>query len=130
MTAASGASVGTASGTYAVSVPGVGDFIFRRRTLRDELAITALADRLTGGDAGDPAVSENTRNLAYAAAVLTTVQVSAPDGWNPLDADPLDAETFGRIGTVFSALRVAEERFRAGGKPQPAGSGADPGAVS
>lgn len=111
---------------YAVAVPEVGDFLFRRRTLRDELAINAAAQRLVGGEEG---VSSALYNLAYMVATLDALTVKAPGGWDLLNADPEEPEVFRRIGAVFDALRAAEGRFRAAGAARLQGTGADPGSV-
>jgi hypothetical protein len=114
--------------TYALDVPDVGAFVFRRRDLRDELMISALADRLLGGDSD---VSDITHNLAYVVAALKTLLVSGPDSWgDPLGADPTDPQTFRRINTVFAELRSAEERFRAERTAEPARPSTDPGTVT
>lgn len=97
--------------TFHVAVPEVGDFVFRRRTLRDELRIGVAQERLTEGM---DSLSEGFRRLTYMIAALDVMTVKAPDGWAPLDMDPLDQDTYARIGAVYGGLRDAEERFRAG----------------
>lgn len=110
--------------TFSLHIEDVGDFAFRRRTLRDEIRIGAAHERLTEGleDA-----SAGFRRTTYMIAALEVLTVSAPDGWDPMELDPLDADTFAKIGAVYGGLREAEERFRADktGKPAIPGAGAD-----
>lgn len=103
-----------------VEIKGIGAFTFTHRTLRDELRINAEVERLTEGQED---ISASFRNLCYMVACLKVLTLTAPDDWRLLDADALAPETFARIGQVYGGLREAEERFRQGIEPQPAGAG-------
>ena len=106
--------------TLTATVEGIGAFTFRRRTLRDEIKIGAEHERLTEGL---EATSDGFRRLTYMLAALDVLTVTAPEGWDPMAMDPLDAESFTKVGAVYGGLREAEERFRAGAGPDPEGSG-------
>lgn len=113
--------------TYHVEVPEIGRFAFRRRTMGDECRILAMADRLIGDDG--VAHSERAWNLAYLLAALSVLTEQAPDGWDPINADPGDRASYDRIMTVWSAMQDADARFRNGagaGSPSPS---EDAGAV-
>ena len=110
--------------TFPAQIEGVGAFTFRRRTLRDEIKIGAAHERLTEGL---ESVSEGFRRLTYMLAALSVMTLDSPPGWEPMDLDPLDPETFTKVGAVYGGLREAEERFRAGAGPVPEGAGEDPG---
>lgn len=91
-------------------VEGVGHFVFARRTMRDEMRIAAEFSRLTEG------VETPTNFLATVAgwiATLKVLTVSAPDGWDLDEMNPLDDDVFARIGGVNKALRTREGQFRA-----------------
>lgn len=113
---------------FRVDVEGVGCFGFRRRTMGDECRITAVADRLIGDDS--EGVSARAWNLAYLLAALKVLTEEAPDGWDPINADPGDPEIYDRIMRVWAAMQDAEARFRTGAGAGPQGAGAGAGAVS
>lgn len=99
---------------FFVDVGGIGNFSFGQRKLRDELRIAAEYSRLTEG------VETPTEWLAIVAgwiSALTVLTVSAPDGWNLDDMDPLDQETYDKLHTVHAALRSKENSFRKGKTP-------------
>lgn len=107
-------------GVYELTVEGEGDFTFRRRTMRDELRIAAEMSRLTEGlDVGTAFA-----NSAYVFAVLSVLTVRAPAGWDIMDLDPLDPDSFPRIARVYEAMREKEESFRARRRSDTAQAGA------
>jgi hypothetical protein len=96
---------------FFVDVPNVGTFSFARRTLRDELKIAAEYSRLTEG------VETPTEWLEYVAtwiSALKVLTVTAPDGWDIDTMDPLDQDTYGKLGAVHTLLREKEQSFRSG----------------
>src|SRR5574343_894537 len=97
--------------TFTPQIEGDGAFTFRRGTLRDEIRVGAEHERLTEGL---DSVSDGFRRLTYMLAALGVLTVDAPPGWDPMELDPLDPETFNKVGAVYGGLREAEERFRAG----------------
>jgi hypothetical protein len=109
--------------TFDVDVDGVGHFVFRRRSLRDEFRVQAEVSRLTEGI--QPADNEVWR-FAQAVAAIKVLAVKVPDGWDIDKADPFDSGTYERIIKVSEALREREAFFRPAGRPQPqvAGEGA------
>lgn len=111
--------------TFTASIEGVGRFVFRHRTLREEIAIGAALERMTEGQE----VSDGFRQLTYMLAALEVLTVETPDDgrWDPMTMDPLDPDTFERIGTVYRGMRDAEERFRTGAIKQPQGAGTHAG---
>ena len=112
---------------FHVEVDTVGVFRFARRTMRDEMRIQTEYSRLTEG------VATPTEYLALVAdwmATLSVLIVSAPDGWDMEQMDPLDEDTYAKLMRVYNALRAKEGSFRrkpAQGNP---GGGAGPGQVA
>lgn len=95
--------------TFAVSVPDIGTFIFRRRALRQQLAIEVEYSRLTEGF---PAVTEFTGRVSAALADLKVLTVEAPAGWDAEELDGLDDEGYDQLMAVWGALRDKETTFR------------------
>jgi hypothetical protein len=109
---------------FHVDVDGVGQFVFAKRTMRDELRIAAEYSRLTEG------VETPTNFLATVAGWISTLKaltVEAPHGWDLDEMDPFDDETHEKILKVYASLRVKEGSFRKGKNPPSEGSG--PGSV-
>ncbi|EIP9221095.1 hypothetical protein LT875_002542 [Salmonella enterica] len=100
-------------------VEGIGRFRFAHRKMNDEIQIQRLFAEYTGG-------VEPTAWLLTLGEYLSTLRVltvSAPEGWDLDNLDPLDEETYAKLGRVFVALREREETFRGRPKPQSEGSG-------
>ena len=96
---------------FEVPVEGVGNFLFARRTLADELAVQREYARIIDG------VENPTEWLATMAgwlSVLRTITIRAPEGWSLDDMDPLDPATYEKLFKVYSALRDKEGSFRPG----------------
>lgn len=90
-------------------VPSVGQFVFARRTMRDEMRIASEYSRLTEG------VMIPTPFLATVAGWIATLKVlivSAPGGWDLDEMDPLDDDVYDKISKVNGALRRREGQFR------------------
>jgi hypothetical protein len=96
--------------THQVDVSGIGAFLFKSRTLRDQFRIEAEALRILGGPVDDEAL----RSGAIAFAALIVLTVEAPEGWDLDSFDPLDPDDTAKVFTVHRSLRDAELRFRAG----------------
>ncbi|BCP56317.1 hypothetical protein K32_49340 [Kaistia sp. 32K] len=103
---------------FTVDVEGVGQFIFARRTMRDEIKIQQEFARYIGG-------LEPTEWLLMLGGWLSTLSVlivSEPDGWlrdidghpveDVMDSDPLDGDTYETLKKVHGALRDKEDSFR------------------
>jgi len=99
----------TKSDTFSVTVPEIGDFVFKRRNMRVGFAIMCEEARLLGADAAP--VDETTRICVRAYASLKVQTVEAPEGWN-LD----DTVSYRRLVEVWTTLRTAEDAAK-GGKP-------------
>lgn len=93
---------------FTVSVPGIGDFVFRRRAIRDQLRIEAEARRILGGPTDD----DTLHGLALQMATLGALTLNTPEGWDLEDLDPLDPTAILQITEVHRALREEEDRFR------------------
>lgn len=109
---------------FHLEVEGVGHFVFAHRTMRDEMRIASEFSRLTEG------VETPTPFLATVAGWISTLKVltvSAPDGWDLDEMDPLDDAVFARIGSVNKALRKKEGQFRTPKGAAGQGSGKGPG---
>ena len=95
---------------FNIDVEGVGSFTFARRTMRDEIKIQVEYARLIEG-------VEPTDWLATVGgwiACLRVLTVRAPADWDIDEMDPLDQETYERLGKVHAALTVKESSFRSG----------------
>lgn len=115
------------SANFSVPVPGIGDFMFRRRSFRDGIKIQAEYESLTGGLA-DP--SENLHLIASAWSAIKVLLVEAPASFNLEALDPDDDEAYARLIRVGAALFEKESSFRrpasqAGAAAGPAGGGND-----
>lgn len=114
---------------FIVEVPGEGRFIFARRSMGDEIAIQREYARHAGGV--EPTVWLAT--LAEYLSTLSVLTVEAPESWDIDAMDPLDDESYKRIGRVFAALRERENTFRRksdpSGKDQRPLPGGDGGSV-
>lgn len=105
---------------YTVKVENVGTFRFGKRTMRDEVSIQVEYARIIDG-------VEPTEWLAIVAGWLSTLQVltvSAPEGWDLNEFDPLDSETYATIKRVYDALLEKERSFRRKPEIRSEGSGA------
>lgn len=107
---------------FPVEVPDVGTFIFRRRTMRDQLLMQAEFQQLSAGHSG-----QVERLAAEAMATLPRLTVEAPPGWDYDALDPLDPEDWAKLGQVFGGLRDAEGKFRGDVAPKRPGVGAGDG---
>jgi hypothetical protein len=100
--------------TFKVTVPEIGDFVFKRRNMRLGCAIMCEEARILG--AGDAPIDETTRLLVRAFASLKVQTVQAPEGWNLDEMDPDDTVSYRRLVEVWTTLRTAEDAAK-GGKP-------------
>ena len=115
------------SANFSVPVPGIGDFMFRRRTFRDNIKIQAEYDTLVGG-LEEP--SDSLHLTASSWAAVKTLLVEAPAGFNVDALDPDDEESYRRLVRVGVALFEKESSFRrpaaqAGAAARPAAGGDD-----
>lgn len=93
---------------FKVPVEGVGDFVFAKRMMRDELAIQVEYSRIIQG-------VEPTEWLALVAgwiASLKVLTVFAPSDWDIDEMDPLDKDTYAKLAKVHGALVEKESSFR------------------
>lgn len=96
------------TGPHKITVEGIGEFAFRRRTLGDQMRIEGDSDRMLGGPVSDPGL----RGISLALATLGRLTEMAPEGWDIEAVDPLDENAVARILKVHEALRAAEDEFR------------------
>ncbi len=99
---------------FSVKVEGIGSFVFANRTMADELAVQREYAEIIGGVEHPTIWLETMGGWLSALRVLT---VSAPDGWDIDAMDPLDTETYKKIGRVYEELQKMERSFRQGPKP-------------
>ena len=98
---------------FPVSVAGIGEFTFRRRTIRDTVAIEAEKTRILGGPCDAPGLLAAAHCIAHISQLL----VSAPQGWSVEHYDPVDdPENIKDLYRIGMALRDAEATFRQGDK--------------
>ena len=93
---------------FTVTVDGVGRFTFGQRKMRDELAIQREFARIIDG-VEPTAFLQAVGGWISALKVLT---VSAPEGWDPDEMDPLDDATYSKLRRVYEALIEQERSFR------------------
>lgn len=96
--------------TFAVEVPELGTFLFRRRNMRDNFAIEGEASRLVGGPVDDPILGAG----AMAYATIQRLLVQPPDGWTLDGLNPYETRAVEQIYRIAGALGEAEGRFRTG----------------
>lgn len=107
---------------FPVTVEGIGTFTFGRRTMADEFAIQRkFADICGGGEH-----TEWLNNVGGWVSTLGILTVTAPDGWDIDDMDPLDDAVYADLLRVYLALREQEDSFRgkSGKGSQAGGAGA------
>jgi hypothetical protein len=105
---------------FRVTVPDVGDFVFAKRTMRDEIATQVEYARIIDGVQATPWLEA----VGGAIADLTVLTVKAPDGWD-LDAlEPHDPATYTKLIAAHRGLLEKERSFRRG----PDKAGEAPGA--
>jgi hypothetical protein len=118
---------------FPVSVPGIGDFIFRKRRVRDQVWIEADALKTFGGLApAKPLLPDDQTDwtdedhvavarwlgeaslweLAIALPSVERLTVTAPPGWNLDGIDPLERDQTQPLLTVYRSLRKTEDTFR------------------
>ncbi len=95
-------------GDYPVTVDGLGQFVFGRRTMRDEFAIAAEYSRLTEGVAD---ARSRLAVLARAFAAIKVLMVSSPNGWDVAELNPGKDASYAQLEAVFDALLAAEADF-------------------
>lgn len=100
---------------FPLQVEGLGQFLFRRRRMRLDIACNVERARLTEGVRLDPF----TYNFVNAIAELKVLLVEAPDGsgMQPDELDELDTfddEAYAKVIKVWSALDDKEQTFRKG----------------
>ncbi|EEP0937587.1 hypothetical protein KD576_004183 [Salmonella enterica subsp. enterica serovar Thompson] len=94
---------------FKVPVEGVGQFIFGRRTMNDEVKIAQEYSRIIG-DVENPSWYLNM--LGNCLSILRILTVEAPEGWDLDTLDPLDDDTYASLVKVATSLKEQEERFR------------------
>lgn len=100
--------------TFPVEVEGIGEFEFRKRTLRLEQKISAEYSRITEVANPEPWASV----IARYEAEIKVLASKVPEGWAPDEADPEDPETYQRIKRVGEALAAKERFFRTGAEAE------------
>lgn len=96
--------------TFIVTIPEVGAFEIRKRTLRVQMAIHAELNRLTEG-APLATLSDWFVDICGVIAELKGLILKAPDGWSMDDQDFL-ADGYDRLRAVYRAIRTQEDSFR------------------
>lgn len=95
---------------FSVPVPGVGTFTVGRRTFRDEVSIQAEFARLIEGTTP----TEWLTVVCNWLALFKVLIVRAPAEWDIDAMDPLDEETYAKMGRVYAAITEQERSFRRG----------------
>lgn len=96
--------------TFPLSVEGIGDFVFRKRRMPDQIKIEADARRMTDGPIDDVDLHQ----VCISYQTLKHLTVEAPADWDLENLDPLDPEDVNKMWKVWGALREQEEKFRKG----------------
>ncbi len=107
---------------FFVLVEGVGRFSFGQRKMADEMQIAVEYSLMTQGiDTPSAWLSI----MAGAMSQLRVLTVTAPEGWDLDEMDPLNEDTYAKIVKVHRALRDQESSFRQ--KPAEASEESGPG---
>lgn len=93
---------------FIVPVEGVGSFTFARRKLKDEISIQVEFARIIEGV--EPTAWLQT--VGGWLSVLRVLTVRAPADFVLDDLDPLDDDTYAKLGKVHDALSEKERSFR------------------
>ena len=116
--------------TFVVTLPEIGAFEVKRRTLKVQMQVHAELNRLTEG-APLASLSDWFVDLCALVAELRVLIVRAPEGWSLDEIDPLD-DGYEQLRAVYRAIREQEGRFRAerkGHQAPGAGPGEEPALV-
>jgi hypothetical protein len=117
----------TAPNEFTFNVEGVGTFTLARRNMRRESAVGAEFSRLTEGvETPSPWLSM----VAGWISALKVLTLKAPDDWNIDELDPLEEDSYAKLGKVHAALREKEDSFRGKANKPVEGSGAANGEVN
>lgn len=93
---------------FRVSVDSVGDFVFAKRTMADEIKVQVEFARMIDGV--EP--TQWLQVVCGALADLRVLSVSSPEGWNLDDLDPMDEGVYAKLVSVHEAFREKERSFR------------------
>lgn len=95
---------------FLVKVEGIGDFVFGKRGMRDEIKINVEFSKYLEGI---ETPTEYLSGLATWMSVLRVLMVSGPDKWADMDAlDPFDEDTYSGLMRIYVELRKKEDSFR------------------
>lgn len=106
-------------------VPGVGEFVFAKRTMRDEIATQVEFAKMIDGV---PSPTPWLNAVCGAISDLKVLTVKAPENWDLNTLEPHDPETYKKLLAVHEALLNKERSFRPGAAKAGEASGA--GAVN
>lgn len=95
---------------FRVTVADHGDFVFGKRTMRDEIASQVEYARMIDGVPPTPWLE----TVCGAMADLKVMTVKAPDGWDVDELEPHDPETYAKLISAHRALLNKERSFRPG----------------
>lgn len=95
---------------FRVTVPDVGDFVFGKRTMRDEIATQVEYARMIDGVSPTPWLEA----VCGAMADLSVLTVRSPEGWDIEAMEPHDPETYAKLIAVHRGLLEKERTFRRG----------------
>jgi hypothetical protein len=93
---------------FNVTVEGVGNFVFGRRKMRDEINIQVEYASLIQGV--EPTAWLQT--VCGWIAAFKVLMVACPENWDLEEMDPLDQDTYSNMTKVYDALRDKEREFR------------------
>jgi len=93
---------------FRVPVEGVGEFVFAKRTMADEIKVQVEFARMIDGV--EP--TQWLQVVCGALADLRVLTVKAPDGWDIDDLEPADEEVYAKLVKSHEALREKERSFR------------------
>jgi hypothetical protein len=95
---------------FTVDVPGIGQFVFARRGVRDAFRIRGAYAQITGSHYTVDGRMADISALGF--ATIITLMVEGPKGFNIEALDPLEDEDFDKtIMKIFAALRDKEVSF-------------------
>jgi hypothetical protein len=95
---------------FRVAVADLGEFVFGKRTMRDEIASQVEYARMIDGVSPTPWLE----TVCGAMADLKVLTVRAPEGWDVDDLEPHDPATYAKLINAHRALLNKERSFRPG----------------
>jgi hypothetical protein len=98
---------------FKLDVDGIGDFMFREKSFRDQVKIESMASEILGRSIVNMRPDElGLAAVALGFAHLSVLTVDAPAGWDLEKLDPVEEESAEKVMQVYGRLKEELARFR------------------